>query len=74
MTQRGVEIALGRLATDESIRRRFHRAPALVLNELILMGVALDGEELQALESLEPYAIQAFSRALDARLQKAELV
>jgi hypothetical protein len=74
MTQRGVEIALGRLATDESIRSRFHEAPARVLNELIAMGVELDGEELRALESLEPCAIQAFARALDARLQKAVLV
>ena len=55
----------------DTVRRRFHRAPALVLNALIAMGGALDGEELRALESRDPLAVQAFSRALDARLQEA---
>jgi hypothetical protein len=72
MTPRGVEIALGRLATDDWVKGRFHRAPALVLNVLITMGAALEGEELRALECREPLAIQAFSRALEARLRDAE--
>ena len=72
MTQRGVAVALERLAVDESIRRRFHKAPGLVLNTLITMGAALDGQELSALESREPFAVQAFARALDLRLQEAE--
>ena len=71
MKQRGVEIALGRLTCDEDIRCRFQKAPALVLHELISMAAALGGEELRALASREPCAVEAFSRALDARLQKA---
>jgi hypothetical protein len=74
MTQRGVEIVLGRLATDEGIRSRFQKAPALVLRELMTLGLELSPVELSALESLEPSAVQRFAQALDARLQKAVLV
>jgi hypothetical protein len=74
MTHRGVEIALGRLMTDESIRRQFHWAPRLVLRELIALGVDLDAGELRALESMEPRAVRAFAQALDTRVQRAVLV
>jgi hypothetical protein len=74
MTHRGVEIVLGRLATDEAARRRFHQAPATALRELIAMGVELSPVELSALESLDLSAVQRFAQALDPRLQKALLV
>jgi hypothetical protein len=74
MSHRGVEIVLGRLATDEAVRRRFSEAPASVLRELIAMGLELSPVELTALERLDPWAIQRFAQSLDARLQKAVLV
>ena len=74
MSHRGVEIVLGRLATDEAARRRFMQAPGVALRELMALGLELSPVELAALEALDSSAIQRFAHALDARLQKAELV
>jgi hypothetical protein len=74
MSHRGVEVVLGRLATDEAIRRRFSEAPAAVLRELMALGLELTPVEMLALERLDPWAIQRFAQSLDARLQKAILV
>lgn len=71
MSHRGVEIVLGRLATDEAIRRRFRQTPAAVLRELTALGVELTPVELAALESLDSSAIHRFACTLDPRLQKA---
>ena len=74
MSHRGVEIVLGRLATDEALRRRFRQAPAAVLRELMTFGIELSPSELGTLESLDPSAVHRFAEALDPRLQKAVLV
>jgi hypothetical protein len=74
MTQRGVEMVLGRLATDEALRRRFRDSPALALRELMGVGIELSAVELAALQSLDPSAIRRFAETVDARLQKAVLV
>ena len=74
MTQRAVEIVLGRLATDEEVRRRFIEAPHSALRELKASGIELSVVEIAALESLDPLDIARFARALDPRLQKAVLV
>ena len=74
MTHRGVEIVLGRLATDESIRQRFRQSPAQALRELVALGIELSTVEIAALESLDPGAVGSFAHALDPRLQKAVLV
>jgi len=74
MTQRGVETAIGRLATDEATRGRFEREPAGALREMIALGVELSAVELAALEALDPSAVRRFAQALDRRLQKAVLV
>lgn len=74
MSHRGVEIVVGRLATDEAIRSRFRKAPAQVLRELMALGIELSPVELAALESLSASAVQRFAQALDSRLQRAVLV
>jgi len=74
MSHRGVEIVLGRLATDEALRKRFRQAPALVLKELMALGIELSSVEFGTLESLDPSAVHRFAQALDPRLQKASLV
>jgi hypothetical protein len=74
MTHRGVEIVLGRLATDEKVRKKFQEAPAITLRELMAAGIELAPVELAALESLDPSALHRFAQALDSRLQKAVLV
>jgi hypothetical protein len=74
MSHRGVEIVLGRLATDEAMRRRFWQAPAQALRDLIASGLELSSVELAALEGLDPAALHRFALSLDPRLQKADLV
>jgi len=74
MSHRGVEIVLGRLATDEATRQKFRQSPTRTLRELIDMGLELSAVELAALESLNAEAVYRFAQALDARLQKAVLV
>lgn len=71
MSHRGVEIVLGRLATDETIRRKFRDAPLSALRELIGLGLELSPVELAALQALDPCALQRFAQSLDPRLQKA---
>jgi len=65
---------LGRLATDEALRIRFRRSPALALREILALGVELSPVELAALESVDPAALHVFAQTLDPRLQKALLV
>lgn len=73
MSHRGVEIVLGRLATDEGMRRRFWQAPTQALQEMIASGLELSSVELTALECLDPSALHRFALSLDPRLQKAQL-
>jgi hypothetical protein len=74
MSQRGVEIVLGRLATDEALRERFRESPASVLRELIALGLELSPVERAALVALDGSALHRFASALDPRLQKAPLL
>jgi hypothetical protein len=74
MSHRGVEIVLGRLATDEAMRRRYWQAPAQALREIVAAsGLELTPVELAALESLAPGPLHRFALSLDPRLQKADL-
>jgi hypothetical protein len=74
MSHREVEIVLGRLATDEALRRRFLQAPHAVLQHLVEQaGLELSSVERMALEALNPSALRRFAEALDPRLQKASL-
>jgi hypothetical protein len=73
MSHRGVEIVLGRLATDEAVRRRFDESPSEALQELIALGIELSPVELLALRGIDPSALRHFAQSLDPRLQKAML-
>ena len=74
MSHRAVEIVLGRLATDEALRKRFEAGAAQALEEFQAQGLELSAVERAALESLDPSALAEFARSLDARLQKAALL
>jgi hypothetical protein len=71
VSQRGVEIVLGRLATDAGLRDRFCVAPRRVLRALIADGIELSRIEISALRSLDRPALRRFAAAIDSRLQKA---
>ena len=73
MSQRAVEVVLGRLATDVALRRRFRESPGTVLRELIASGLELTPLECDALVGLEPAALQTFASAVDRRLRRAML-
>ena len=73
MSHRGVEVVLGRLATDEALRQRFKDGAAHTLLELQAQGLELSAVERAALEALDRDALDQFARTLDARLQKALL-
>ena len=73
MTQRIVEIVIGRLVTDEEFRDTFLRDPYVALAELLESGVQLSQAEIAALAATD---VSFWSRAadeIDPRLQKASL-
>ena len=70
MTQKNVEIVLGRLATDNALRRRFLTDPQNLLANLLDEGLELSALELSALRRIDAQAIQAFAGTLDRRLRK----
>jgi hypothetical protein len=73
MSQRSVEQVIGRLATDEDLRRRFEAEREAVLQELIASGSELTPVEIRALRDLDFSACTRFARCLDPRLQKISL-
>jgi hypothetical protein len=73
MSHRGVEIVLGRLATDAQLRKRFKQNPQQTLQELLAAGIELSAVERASLESLDCPAIDEFARTLDPRIKKAPL-
>jgi hypothetical protein len=73
MTQRNVEILIGRLATDPDLRRRFAGDPVRVLHELRDQGFELGAVELEALAAIDAGAVQSFANALDRRIRRADI-
>jgi hypothetical protein len=70
MSQRSVELTIGRLATDEGFRRLFEASREAALEELIASGLPLTPVERRALLDLDVAACQRFAHCLDPRLQK----
>ncbi len=73
MSQRSVELVIGRLATDEEFRRRFEASREAALEALIASGLPLTPVERRALLDLDLAACQRFARRLDPRLQKIDV-
>ncbi|HKH44232.1 MAG TPA: Os1348 family NHLP clan protein [Thermoanaerobaculia bacterium] len=73
MSQRNVEIVIGRLATDEEMRGRFLEDPRAAIASLREDGLELSAIETEALTVLPASALEALAEALDPRLQKASL-
>lgn len=72
MSQKNVEIVIGRLATDEEARERFLDDPAAAIAAL-RESVELTSIEAEALAATPRAPLEALARALDPRLQKASL-
>lgn len=73
MSQKNVEIVIGRLATDEEARERFLDDPRAEIVWLRHGGLELTSIEVEALAALPRKPLEALAEALDPRLQKASL-
>jgi len=73
MSQKDVERVIGRLVTDEMLRRRFAEDPQKTLEELVCCDAHLSSIELSALASIDPRLIDSFADAIDPRIQKADV-
>lgn len=73
MSQKSVEIVIGRIATDEALRARFRADPAGTLRFLGESGLALSLGELEALLEIPDEFWTATIIAIHPRLQKVAL-
>ena len=71
MSQKAVELVIGRLVTDRGLRLLFEVDPADALQMLRVCGVRLTDEEVGALSRLGLAQVEALARALDPRLRRA---
>ena len=73
MSHRSVEIVIGRLATDETLRAHFLAEPAVTLRELRDGGLDLNVAEVQALLEMAPGSWVEMASRVHPRLQKVAL-
>lgn len=73
MSQKNVEMVIGRLATDEETRERFLEAPQAEIASMRREGLELTAIEAEALAALPAPPLEALADAIDPRLQKASL-
>lgn len=73
MSQKNVELIIGKLATDEEFREQFQKDPARALLGCTDRGFELTTCELTALVATDPAAYDRFADSLDPRLLKASL-
>ena len=73
MTQRSIEMVIGRLVTDDEFRLTFLRDPHQALAELLERGMHLTLAEIGALIATEPALWERVAEQIDPRLQKASL-
>lgn len=74
MSQRNVEMVVGKLVTDEGFRRRFGSDPQAAIQELIEGGLHFNVCEVRALAALEAERFERFASGIDPCIQKVELV
>ena len=73
MSQRNVEILIGRLLTDEDLRRRFTREAATTLDDFCRQGWELSRCEIDALLSQEASMWNEMARRIPSKLQRCSL-
>ncbi len=73
MSQRHVEVIIGRLVTDERLRQQFMSAGGRVLDELAGLGLELTASERAALVATPVETWATLAATIDPRLQKASL-
>jgi hypothetical protein len=73
MSQRNVQLVIGRLVTDDDLRRRFLRAPHDTLAELSELGWDLTRGEIDALLEIDAQLWGRVALKLPSRLQRCSL-
>ena len=73
MSQRTIEMLIGRLITDEQFRSEFLGDPEAVLLDLCDRGLQLSSIEIAALVNTDHALWARIADAIDPRLQKASL-
>lgn len=65
MTQRWIEIVIGKLVTDKDLRQKFLGAPRETLLELIDQGTHLTSSEITALVAMDAELWERTAREID---------
>ena len=73
VTQRSIEMVIGRLVTDEEFRETFAKDPHQALAELLERGTHLTHAEIAALVATDPRLWEHVAERVDPRLQKVSL-
>lgn len=73
MSQRGVEVIVGRLVTDEGFRACFGRDPRATLEAACRTEVDLTPSEIEALANMPGRTWEAMAELVDPRLQRVSL-
>ena len=73
MSQRSIELLIGRLVTDEAFRIAFVRDPRTTLGAFMESGRELTAVEIQAIIGGDPQFWAGMAERIDPRLQKVSL-
>ncbi len=73
MSQKTVEIFIGRVVTDEELRRRFTERPIETLKDLREQGFELTDCEIDALAQTDTHVWSWAARRIHPQLQRASL-
>jgi len=73
MSQKTVQLVMGRLLTDEDLRLQFVERPHETLVELRDQGYELTGDEIDALVRSDPAVWPSMARRIHPRLQRCSL-
>jgi hypothetical protein len=71
VTQRSIEMVVGRLVTDEEFRESYLRNPPRMLTDLLERGLHLTHAEISALIATDPQLWRTTANEIDSRLRKA---
>jgi hypothetical protein len=73
MSQRNVELLIGRLLTDEDMRRRFMQKPGGAIEDFCRQGWELSVGEIEALTATDARMWSEFASRIPSRLQRCSL-
>ena len=73
MSQRNVELLIGRLLTDEDMRRQFMRKPSGAIEDFCRQGWELTPGEIEALTATDALMWSELASRIPSRLQRCSL-